>query len=409
MSNSKKLHRAWLVLAGMILMQGGTMGVLINCTGVFFSAIISDLGFRAGDLSIYYTIRSLVSAFAVGTTTKLFFRWGGRRVMAVLGTVLAVSFGCMSLFDQLWQWYFSAVFGGVGMSCVMVVVPVVLNNWFKEHNGLIIGLGMSASGVAGALFSPICSWLISWLGWRLAVAVLACISWVIVVPASLLLIDNTPESVGCTPLGYEKASGASQTRAVSVAVPPSWVFPACAFALIGAGSLNQFNNQLPIFAQSVGYPLAVGAMLTSLAMVGNVLGKLSIGALSDRIGPYRAVQSVLMTVGSVMLVFLLCKQSTAALYTGSLFFGAVYALTTTMPGLLLIDLYGSENYRSRVSRSQAVSGFVSAITSSVIPYLYDITGSFDIVFVFGAGLCAAGIGVVCLLERYAKKRVPLAS
>lgn len=400
MTKSIASPRAWAVLAGMILIQAGMMGVLINCTGIVFSAVLEDCGFRAGDLSVYYTIRSLASAAAVGITSRLFFRFGGRAVMAALGAMLALSFGSMYFFSSLWQWYLSGIFAGIGMSCIMVVMPVVLNNWFRAHNGLIIGLAMSSSGIAGAVFSPLCSALVTALGWRMAAVVTACIGGVLIVVPSLLLIAVAP--------GGAAQSSAPRSGRVSsepsASPVPGWVFPACLVALIGAGCLTQFNNQLPTFAISAGYPLSVGAALTSLAMTGNVAGKLCMGALSDRIGIYRAIRAVLAAVGAVMVLFLLGKQYPPVLYLGSLIYGTVYALATTMPSLLLLDLYGKGEYQGRVSSLQAVSGLVFAFASSGFPYLYDLSGSFDIVFVLGACLCLLAFVLVGRLQRFAARR-----
>ena len=107
MTKATASPKAWAVLAGMVLIQAVMMGVIINCTGIVFSAVLEDCGFRAGDLSVYYTIRSLASAAAVGVTSRLFFRYGGKAVMAALGAILALSFGSMYFFDSLWQWYLS--------------------------------------------------------------------------------------------------------------------------------------------------------------------------------------------------------------------------------------------------------------------------------------------------------------
>ena len=107
MTKATASPKVWAVLAGMVLIQAGMMGVIINCTGIVFSAVLEDCGFRAGDLSVYYTIRSLASAAAVGVTSRLFFRYGGKAVMAALGAILALSFGSMYFFDSLWQWYLS--------------------------------------------------------------------------------------------------------------------------------------------------------------------------------------------------------------------------------------------------------------------------------------------------------------
>ena len=50
---SNKIHYAWWILVAAVAIQGGIIGIMVNCTGVIFSAIIEDLGFRSGDLSIY--------------------------------------------------------------------------------------------------------------------------------------------------------------------------------------------------------------------------------------------------------------------------------------------------------------------------------------------------------------------
>ena len=139
-------------------------------------------------------------------------------------------------------------------------------------------------------------------------------------------------------------------------------------------------------------------------MTGNVAGKLCMGALSDRIGIYRAVRAVLAAVGAVMVLFLLGKQYPPILYLGSLIYGTVYALATTMPSLLLLDLYGKGEYQGRVSSLQAVSGLVFAYASSGFPYLYDLSGSFDIVFVLGACLCLLAFVLVGRLQRFAACR-----
>ena len=57
--------KVWLVLASLIMIFAGMSGILSNTLGVFFSAMVEDMGFRTGDLSIYYMIKSLVGAAAV--------------------------------------------------------------------------------------------------------------------------------------------------------------------------------------------------------------------------------------------------------------------------------------------------------------------------------------------------------
>ena len=352
--NHKSIHRAWVILVAMTMIHAGVMGVLFNCCGIVFSAIRNELGFRAGDLSVYYMLRSLTTALMVGFTSKLYFSSNARVVMTVLGTLYVGSFAAMAFFNSLWQWYIAAVICGIGMSCNMVVIPATLNNWFKVRNGFVIGLTMSSSGIIGAIFSPICSSLITMFGWRQTVLIMAVI--LIILPAAFLLVSE-PEKVGLKPYGYEKAAASASDKAETLRqTPPHFIFLLTMIAAIGPGSLIQFNAQLPIFAESIGYTMAVGAMFTSLSMVGNLAGKLGLGALADRIGIYKSGQIFFLTIGLSMVGMLLGQSQLMILNVSTLLYGAVYCITTTMPALLYLDLYGSKEYRSRVSRMQAISG-----------------------------------------------------
>ena len=404
----KKIHRAWIILIAMILIQAGIIGILMNCTGILFAAVLSETGFRAGDLSLYYTIRSLVSAATINTACWLFFHKNARVVLAGLGAAYCISVGMMSCFSQLWQWYIAAVCAGIGSGCIPVIIPIVLNNWFHEKNGFVIGLTMAASGATSAVFSPVCSQLIITFGWRATAVIMAALSLCLVLFPSLLLVAKSPETAGCLPYGTRSASepladGGSQGEAVQ-AIPPRYIFALCLLAIVAGGGLVQFNNQLSTYAQSIGYTISVGAIMTSCCMVGNLLGKLIFGTLADRAGIYRAIQIYLVFVTSSMAIFLLFARALPVLYVGTLFYGLAYSISTITPSLLFLNIYGETRYKKNVGKAQSVSNIVFAIFSAAFPYAYDLTGSFDLVFVFGIGLCAISFFTLCFLQNYSAKR-----
>lgn len=400
----KKLHRAWIILIAMILIQAGIIGILMNCTGILFAAVLSDTGFRAGDLSVYYTIRSLVSAATVNIACRLFFQKNARVVMAVLGGIYCISIGVMCCFSQLWQWYVSAIFAGIGSGFVPVAIPIVLNNWFHEKNGFVIGLTMAASGVAGAMFSPACSQLILAFGWRTTAVIMAALSFCLIVFPSLSVLDSSPKKVGCLPYGArsERSPAPAVEQAPETAdraVPSPHIFVLCLLAVIAGGSLVQFNNQFSTFAQSVGYTISAGAIMTSCCMVGNLLGKLAFGTLADRTGIYHAARIYLVLLIGSMTMFLCFDSILPALYVGAFFYGLAYSISTIAPSLLFLDIYGETRYKKNVGKAQSVSNIVFAFLSAAYPYTYDLTGSFAPVFVFGAGLCAMSFMVLCFLQR----------
>lgn len=393
------------MLLCMILIQGGIIGLLVNSTGVLFAAVRTDLGFRAGDLSVYYTIRQLVMAVSVGVTSKAFFARNEKTVMAALGICCGSSFILMGAFTQLWQWYLSAVMMGFGMSCCMVVIPIMLNNWFSKSRGLVIGITMSSSGIAGAVFSPLCSALIGSFGWRLTAVITGVVSLVMSLAGSLFL-SASPEKLGLLPYGGERAAGGGMAEedAENRGQVPRWVYPAAVIALLCTNSYTQFNNQLPTFAQTIGYPLGVGAVLTSITMVGNITGKLSLGAISDRLGIYRAVELLLAMVCASQALFLFAQTSLPLLQLGALLYGFVYALGTTAPSLLFLSLYGISGYQDKVSLTQSINSFIMAFAGSLFPYIFDFAGSFQPVFALGVFVSASGLLIVFRLGCFAKTR-----
>lgn len=406
MTGEKKFHRAWLVLAAAMLIYAGSMGVMMNSIGVLFSAIIEDRGFRAGDLSLFHTIRSLCMAFSMPFTTKLFFRQDHRLVMGGLVSAACVGLSLMCLYNELWQWYLSAVLVGVGTGYIMVVIPVIINNWFHKRNGLAMGLTMSASGVAGAIFSPLLSRLIVSFGWRQSAALMGVVSFLLIVPASILLLVPSPEKVGCQPYGDGEPGARKADDAASsggVRQLPGYIFILGTAAIVLSGSLVNFNNQLPTFAKTVGYSISAGAMLTSCCMVGNLVGKLLYGALVDWLGVYRSAWIYVTMICGSMAGFLFLRGFFFTLCLSALLLGMAYSINTMTASLLFLDLYGGGAYREKLSRAQAVNNLTGAFLSAMMPYMYDIFGSFDVVFLYGMAGCCVSFATFLYLQRRARQ------
>ena len=382
-----KFHYAWLILFAAVCIQGGIIGVMVNCTGVIFSAILEDLGFRSGDLSIYYTIRAFLQAAACGVTTKLFLNKNPKVIMTGLATLGLAGYVGMYFYTQLWQWYFSGILVGICMSCVLVVIPVVLNNWFATKNGLVIGIAMAASGLAGAVFSPVLSSLITSMGWRKTAVINGLTAFLMIVLPTLFILVRTPEEKGMKPYGWqevaEKAASVETKKENKTYKMPSSMFFICAISLIVAGIMTQFGNQLPMLAQSVGYTIQIGAMVTSCNMVGNVAGKLLIGVMADRIGIFPSVNLTSIVIASSTVMLLFSGANPVMMYAGALLLGLVYSMGTTVPPLVFMEVYGPDEYKVHLSRFQAYNSAVMALASSALPYIYDFTGSFNGALILG--------------------------
>lgn len=396
-------HYAWTIMAGCILFQAACVGVMINNTGIIISAVIQDCGFSGGSLSLYYTIRMLASAFTVGYTSKLLFKYGAKRYLSLSVGLMGIAYGAMAFFDSLWQWYVSALIFGIAMSSTMMAIPCMINNWFHRKNGLVLGITMAASGVAGAIYSPICSTLIERFGWRVTVLASSGTVAAAALAAAMGILSLYPEDRGWKAYGGEERNSKERRRCAEgmgknlskyldngQAVDSdsgSSLLLLCAGCLAAGSALVQLTNYFPLYAGSIGYDLTAGAFMTSCIMMGNVCGKFVIGCLRDRLGVWRAMLCTFMAVIVSLLMLLACPAVPWVLYLASVLFGMIYGISVVMPSLVCLEAFGAGQYAGRLSVITSVNSLLGACSTVVVGNLYDRSGSFSSVFLLAIAVC----------------------
>ena len=400
-----KIHHAWFILLVCLGIMGGLVGVLLNCTGIIFTEIIKEFGFRTGDLSIYYSIRSLVRALTLGGVSGLFFKKDSKKVLIFFTAITCGAYMSMGLYTQLWQWYISAVFIGIGTSYTGMAISVLLANWFHSKKGLVMGLAMSASGVLGALVSPLCSKFIVIMGWRGACVVMGIITMVTVCLPAIFFLVLTPEEIGMKPYGYtENPQEAVKNEIAQVNYTiPGYIYWVCIVIICLACLIGTVLNQLPLYSASLGYAVSTGAMLTSFAMWGNVVGKLLTGWLCDKIGPYKALTFTFLMVIASMFRFMWCTDSEYLLYAASLLLGTIFAVDANVPPLLFMDVYGAD-YTKHLKNFQKLSFALGTFSSSLLPYIYDFTGSYNVIFMLGIIWVAISLFATWWLKGWIEKK-----
>lgn len=385
-------HKAWFILIGCILFQGGTTGILNNCLGVFYTAICTDLGFRTGDMSMYATIRTIVMALTMPFTMKLLKRYPLKVVLTVEMTGASLMLASMALFHHLVWWYISAaVMGLFASSLFSIPVTLIINNWFKKRNGFAVGLSLAASGLFGAVMNPVCSELILLLGWRWAVVASAGIAMALVVPAVILVLRLHPEDEGLKPYGAEDTLPAELKKnmpAGTVSYRKPWlVLGLCIIVCSCALWTSQYYSHMARYAQSVGHDLKVSALVTSCAMVGNIIGKVVLGAIADKWNIWRTSRLAMGIVGTAYILLIAGGEeiNLYLMYFASGLSGVSMAAATLIPNLLSLDVYKASGYQEKYGIITAVGTFVSAIGFAIIGYSFDFTGSYTLSFIISTG------------------------
>ena len=389
-----KFSRHWAVVAVLCGISAASLGLCVNCSGIFFTPVSTALGIGRGSYAMTATIATFLSALSSIAVPHVVKRSNLKRCL-LFGTVFSAgSTILMSAAQKLWQFYLLSAARGIGVGFLaMVMVTIIINRWFHTKNGLATSITMSFSGVCGAIGSPLFSALISSQGWRFSYFVMGIVNILLCLPALLLPFTLDPADCGLAPYGGETSDWKqneplSKGGKGSVSICTVILLMLMAFLTSG---LTSFTQHLPAVSEMYGYAASVGALTLSFALIGNIIFKLVIGILADRFGASAAYLTTLFLNLAGTALLLLVHMPAVSLAAAFLF-GSAYAAASVGMALQTRSHVGGERYPSVYPIVNLAGSTGAALILSVIGYIYDFCGSY-----IPAILTILGMNILILL------------
>lgn len=178
----------------------------------------------------------------------------------------------------------------------------------------------------------------------------------------------------------------------------------CLWALIMALVIDAFFFFAPIYAEEVGLSIEEGALTLSVAGLSLLLGNLTIGCLTDRLGNILVFQLCIAGLTCTMIAWPFCRSLWSLLIAS--FFVGFFTVCISLFVSILADVYGGG-----VSKNSffEIVGFVQALEAPgvlvgpvVIGVLIDDFG-FNIAAFFCAGVLALSLILILLLPSKQKQ------
>jgi MFS family permease len=272
-----------------------------------------------------------------------------------------------------------------------------------------MGIVMCFSGIGGIALSTLYRILIEFTGWRTAYIIAGIILLVLTVPFTAFVFAMKPSDLGKTAYGEEEqlapkvvdgiaeneavpgVSGVTQTgagvpfRRALLSAPFFMMFLIC-------GLVAFFGTVLTIlvkFGQSIDLPLDLASWLISVALAGNMISKIALGWLNDRIGINRTVfiQFAMILLGLIVMAFF--QGFYPALLVGAFFFGAQATLYSIATPLLIRRYFGEKDYTRIFTCARIGTGILGAVGSTIIFLVFSSFGSYTPVLFIGIGVVIA--------------------
>jgi sugar phosphate permease len=203
-----RIHYGWYV-AGITFVTLLVAAGIRSMPSILIVPVEQEFGWSRATISFAVAINlilyGLMGPFAAAFMDRL-----GVRTTIVISLVLVASGVALTpLMTAPWQLVllWGVVVGtGTGMTA-LVLGATVVNRWFSEQRGLVMGMLTASTATGQLLFLPLLAMIVQELGWRTAVLGVACAALVIV-PLVMLLMRERPRDVGLAPFGKTEIEAA---------------------------------------------------------------------------------------------------------------------------------------------------------------------------------------------------------
>jgi MFS family permease len=376
---------------GWVMLGVAALGMFASGPGqshifsVFILPIGRDLGISQTSVSSAYAMATLVAAFGLPYVGRLVDRYGVRPVMLTVAVLLgfaAITFGAVAGMVSLALGFAALRF--LGQGSLMLCSANLVAQWFNRKRGFalsLMGLGFSLTMAA---HPPLAQWLIDQLGWRAAWFWLGIMTWLILVPVVVILIENKPESVGLEPDGATvegEAGSVSRAQAADVGLtvgqalrtPAFWII-ALSLATFSMLVTGLFFHQVSIF-RSAGLSPQMAAWVFPISAITMVLAMPVFGRMLDRMPTKPMFAAAMLTMTAAMLALVLVHDTATAVLYGVVF-GVSNAAAHTHMSYVWPRFFGRRYLGSIQGTAQTIMVVGASIGPLPLGAAFDLYGAY---------------------------------
>jgi sugar phosphate permease len=405
MKRIKEFYYGWVIVALCFLLMGIGFVSYYGLNNQFLVIITNEMGFSRTTFSLFNTVGGLClllfGPFAGGLISKR------PKPFILLGTILiGTSFFVNAVAQTAALFFVASCMRAIGtVFSANIAVSVLVNNWFgSKKSGTALSIAMMGSSIGTFVLKEICDQFILSYGWRIAYAAMGGIVLVVLIPAVLFMLVDTPEKIGLQKIGIPE----SETKAVGLSLKETVKTPAfyfVVFALIALGMANgSINSHAQAYFRGLGYSQNIATTIVSIAALVTIVGKYVVGWIYDKKG---ALASIIFACSSFMLTFmsliLASRIMMSAVVMYIVFFTFGSALGLLAPAFMTNKLFGNLSFGVIVGIFTLSTGLGTAIGDPITGKIFDTTGSYTLAWIIMIAVMAVSLIFFAIANRIGPK------
>jgi MFS family permease len=407
-----KLFYGWIIVIAVTLIYT-IAEIPVFAFGIFVKPIATELGWTREVITRAFGLYMICLGIFSILGGILVDRIGPKILNCVGGILIGLGLILSARANSVAMFYIGyGVLGGIGFAFIFVPNQTTLARWFIEKKGLALGIMFAGGGIGTLIATPLMQAGIERYGWRTVFVILGILVLCIPVSAAMLL-KKDPEEMGLSPLGKGETKS-SESAEVKGAEPSGQVIQQQNFTLpqaLKTGSFWIYNlaitlmflgffmaqvNMVPHVTDK-GVPAAAAALALGIASAFNALGRLLMGGVSDKIGTKRSFY-ICLTVGAIMLFYLISVHTSWMMYLFVIFFGLAYGGSVPQMPRMVSELFGVKAMGAIMGVSMLITTSGPALGPVLGGAIYDRTGSYSSAFLTGGCAILSALILIYLLR-----------
>jgi MFS family permease len=380
----------WTIVFAGALMGCVAVGTMFSLA-VFLEPMTLDTGWSRAGISSAMTLNFLVMGVAGIGWGMAGDRFGPRIVVLIGSVLLGLALILASRATSLLG--FQLTFGilvGLAASAFFAPVIAAVTGWFTTNRSLAVSLVSAGMGMAPMTISPFARWLITAYDWRPAMLIIGVGTWLVLLPATLLLSSPPRTAASANIPAADAAQAGGMTMRDALRSPQFWILGLTFFACCAAHSGPIFH--MVSYAIVCGVSPMAAVSIYSVEGLAGLGGRVLLGVAADRMGVKPVLVAGLL-VQAIVIAGYSVVSALGEFYLLAILFGAAYGGVMPLYAVLAHDYFGQKNLGAVLGAATLLSSLGMALGPWVGGWIFDNFHDYAWLFI---GSSIVGLGAVAI-------------
>jgi MFS family permease len=304
----RRIFYGWRIVLAAFLNLFFAVGVIFYGFPVFYTAFVQSLGFTRAQVTQGFLLGFILVGLPFGLLAGVLIDRIGARAAILSGVgFVGVSLFLMGYITRLWHYEILCITEVLGYVLAGPIAnQVLVARWFRKKRGRAMGYAYLGLGLGGVVAPLTVHYLLSAMGWRMAIQTLGLAILLILYPVGIWVTRSSPADVGLVPDGTAETPTEMEQDAASTKVrlvlgsANFWLILAGSFLVVGA--IGAVIQHFILFLKDLGYSGSRASEFSTILLASSLAGRVAVGYMADRLTKKNIMAVFYVTIGAAVLL-----------------------------------------------------------------------------------------------------------